>query len=110
MNAKLAMQTYDFSGITRAGSKFLNDEEGITNYLYDTYVKSISFNIKTVPHMRCREDFFIPTRKLTPRRERRGHRFVAYYPLSLFRLKQLFPLDRVRQLAISKFTVVGPGC
>ena len=38
------MQTYDYSGITRAGSKFLNDEEGITNYLYDTYVTKASFN------------------------------------------------------------------
>ena len=38
------MQTYDFSGITRAGSKFINDEEGVTNYLYDTSVKSISYN------------------------------------------------------------------
>ena len=38
------MQTYDYSGITKAGSKFLNDEEGITNYLYSTYAKTVSFN------------------------------------------------------------------
>ena len=38
------MQIYDYSGITKAGSKFLNDEEGITNYLYSTYAKSLSYN------------------------------------------------------------------
>ena len=38
------LQTYDYSGITKAGAKFFSDEERITNYLYSTYAKSLTVN------------------------------------------------------------------